>query len=72
MISSDDAIDTRLCPLCGKPNQCVIADGGNTSAKACWCKSPQFPAVLLNKLPKNAKNRTCICQQCQQQHATAQ
>jgi hypothetical protein len=68
---SGDDIDPRLCPLCGKPNQCAMADCGKAPDKPCWCKSQQFSQQLLEQVPKGKRNRACICKRCQQNHATA-
>lgn len=30
---TEEEIDPRICPLCGKPNDCALARGES----ACWC-----------------------------------
>ncbi|PQJ55134.1 hypothetical protein BTO11_03205 [Psychrosphaera saromensis] len=32
----------------------------------CWCQDPniQFPPELLQQVPDELKNKTCICQSC--------
>ncbi|MBT3190143.1 MAG: cysteine-rich CWC family protein [Anaerolineae bacterium] len=54
--------NTAVCPLCGEPNQCAVAADPN--ATECWCESVIFPEELLEKVPKDAVRKTCICQKC--------
>jgi hypothetical protein len=61
-IEEGNSIDTALCPLCGKPNQCAMA--ADPSATECWCSELKFPAGLLAQIPKNAVRRTCVCPEC--------
>lgn len=55
-------LNTATCPLCGRPNQCVLA--ADPSATECWCDAVEFPKELLEKIPKNAERKTCVCQRC--------
>jgi len=63
---SCNEIDTNACPLCGKPNHCVMGSGCHDPATPCWCASESFPQSLLNNIPAPAKNRACICNSCLQ------
>jgi hypothetical protein len=55
-------LNTALCPLCGKPNNCAVAADPN--ATECWCESVEFPRELLEQIPENALRKTCVCQNC--------
>lgn len=48
------------CPICGGPNACGIAAGDTT----CWCFTASIPAAALERVPDEAKDRTCICAAC--------
>ncbi|MSQ80819.1 MAG: hypothetical protein EXR41_03810 [Candidatus Methylopumilus sp.] len=53
--------NTQLtCPLCGKANQCVIAQG-EKDIKKCWCYNVSANQELLSKL--NNQN-SCLCVNC--------
>ena len=56
-------VDPELCPLCGEPNQCLLAAGAHSNQE-CWCFHVRFPASLLERVPEEARHRACICQQC--------
>ncbi len=58
--------DPARCPLCGEPNQCAMTV--DPEATECWCKSEIFPHDLLQRVPKNAVRRVCICQRCAAEH----
>ena len=65
-MATDHLIDVAKCPLCGGPNQCATAADPN--AVDCWCGSIIFPNELLAKIPENAVRKTCVCQNCLEQH----
>ena len=54
--------------LCGEPNHCGVAAGRS----ACWCFTATVPQALLETLPPDQRNLSCICQVCiasfEQQH----
>ena len=62
----ENPIDTAVCPLCGGPNRCAMADDPN--AAECWCESVEIPDGLLELIPKYEFRRTCICQTCIEQY----
>jgi hypothetical protein len=62
MASKQRPINTAICPICGKPNQCAVA--ADPSATECWCETVIFPEELLVMVPENAVRKTCICQSC--------
>jgi len=56
------AIEGTRCPLCGKDNKC-----GNVAGLphgACWCSQKKFPPHLLERIPNEQRNRSCICESC--------
>lgn len=55
-------LNTAVCPLCGKPNQCAMAADPN--AAECWCEAVEFPRELLEQIPANAVRKTCVCRDC--------
>ena len=67
------AVDPCLCPLCGQPNQCAMAQPQSGEAKApCWCTREPFSAALLQQVPGPLKDKACICRACvQASHARA-
>ena len=48
------------CPLCARPNQCGVALGRNT----CWCFSRPILDEVLAKIPPEAQEVTCVCEEC--------
>jgi hypothetical protein len=54
--------DTRMCPLCGKPNDCAVAAGQD--AEACWCMTATMSSSALASIPPEAQGKICICAQC--------
>ncbi len=55
-----EEIDPSLCPVCGKPNTCGMAQGKNE----CWCFDVKIDDAALARIPKAAKNRACLCPRC--------
>ncbi|MES2824856.1 MAG: cysteine-rich CWC family protein [Pseudomonadota bacterium] len=54
---------TLACPLCGKPNDCVLAVSGDI-AMLCWCMEQKIDPAVLAKIPEHLRNTSCICQGC--------
>jgi hypothetical protein len=50
------------CPLCGKANKCQMANDGD--AKSCWCLTADIPQTLLQDIPAEKINKSCVCAQC--------
>jgi hypothetical protein len=57
MIMSVEGME-RICPLCGKDNNCQHGQGG------CWCDSIKFPKYILDMVPADKKGKACICKSC--------
>lgn len=52
-------LDTSICPLCKQKNFCAVND-----SNGCWCMNTNIPPALLAKLPKESRNKSCICNAC--------
>lgn len=53
----------RSCPLCGRANECRIANGCLYKG-ACWCESNNIPTHVLRHLASLQPQPTCLCQRC--------
>ncbi|KJH77697.1 MULTISPECIES: cysteine-rich CWC family protein [Pseudomonas] len=51
------------CPACGAPNDCTLADP-RTAARACWCYGVSIDPAVLEALPAELRNATCLCPRC--------
>jgi hypothetical protein len=51
--------DELICPFCKGENHCMAR-----SEQPCWCIEAQIPASLLDLVPVEFKNRSCICPGC--------
>ena len=58
--------DPRLCPLCGRSNQCAMEIERTTgeAQPPCWCTQVDFGAELLARVPAQAERLSCICPAC--------
>jgi hypothetical protein len=65
-----EPLDRAICPLCGQPNGCALAQPPGASGTECWCARVRFDAGLLARVPAAAQGRACICQRCQLAAAT--
>lgn len=61
--ASRSTIDPKLCPLCGRPNGCVLAAGSGSNLD-CWCFRLRFRPDLLARVPEHARGRACVCEAC--------
>ena len=48
-----------ICPICGKNNNCMAH-----SDEPCWCLNVEIPQELLDLVPKDKKQKACICLKC--------
>jgi hypothetical protein len=53
-------VDPSRCPLCGKPNECEIAEGKTS----CWCFDEVIPVEVLERIPPEAQSVACVCKEC--------
>ncbi|HVZ32423.1 MAG TPA: cysteine-rich CWC family protein [Polyangiaceae bacterium] len=55
-------LDPSRCPLCGGPNGCAMAGGGDGAA--CWCMSVEIPDAVHARIPEAARDTACVCAKC--------
>ena len=55
----DSSINTKLCPLCGKHNNCQVSNPSD-----CWCMNTKIPKELLDLVSDDKKMKACICKEC--------
>lgn len=48
----------KTCPLCGENNNCQHGKGD------CWCTNIKIPNHILDMVPKDKKDKACICKTC--------
>ncbi|HEC30120.1 MAG TPA: hypothetical protein ENI65_11100 [Gammaproteobacteria bacterium] len=65
MVSSKaTSADPKVCPLCGKANECAMAENQGKKEVSCWCSTENIPENLLARVPESAIRRACICRNC--------
>ena len=55
----NQSIDQSICPFCHNKNACMAE-----SADACWCVNAVIPGELIDLVPEELKNKSCICNNC--------
>ncbi|MFJ2984851.1 MULTISPECIES: cysteine-rich CWC family protein [unclassified Pseudomonas] len=55
--------DNQRCPACGALNQCTLADP-RTAAEACWCFAVAIDPAVLQALPAELRDQSCLCPRC--------
>lgn len=50
--------EERICPLCGKDNNCQHSEGD------CWCSSIVIPKHIIDMIPEDKKGKACVCKSC--------
>lgn len=53
----------HICPLCGGPNECAMAENGNDGSH-CWCRELVINSAALAKVRKSTAGKSCICKRC--------
>ncbi|MCA8978341.1 MAG: cysteine-rich CWC family protein [Planctomycetes bacterium] len=56
-------VDPARCPLCGQPNQCVMATADD-AGRECWCAAARIAATVLDSIPADALGQACLCARC--------
>ncbi len=56
-------INQSLCPLCGQPNRCALAEDTEEIAD-CWCVHVKIPLERLMQISPSRLGRACICRTC--------
>jgi hypothetical protein len=54
-----------LCPACGGANDCTLANPG-TADRACWCYGVSIDPAVLEALPAELRDQSCLCPRCAQ------
>jgi hypothetical protein len=52
-----------ICPACGASNDCTLADP-RTADQACWCFSVSIDPAVLEALPPELRDQSCLCPRC--------
>jgi hypothetical protein len=52
-----------ICPLCGNPNECALAQSGSAETP-CWCHGVEIDPAIIAKVPEVQRNKSCICRRC--------
>jgi len=52
-----------LCPACGAVNDCALADP-ETADRACWCYGVSIDPAVLQALPAELRDKSCLCPRC--------
>ncbi|WP_434673741.1 cysteine-rich CWC family protein [Pseudomonas sp. R1-15] len=52
-----------LCPACGATNDCTLANP-KTADRACWCYDVSIDPAVLENLPAELRNQSCLCPRC--------
>jgi len=57
--------DKQRCPACGALNQCSLADP-RTATQPCWCFAVAIDPAVLQALPDELRDQSCLCPRCAQ------
>jgi len=60
-----------LCPACGAPNDCALADP-RSADQACWCYGVSIDPAVLQALAPELRDLSCLCPRCAQVEAQLQ
>lgn len=52
-----------LCPACGSANDCTLVNP-NTADRACWCYGVSIDPAVLEALPAELRDQSCLCPRC--------
>ncbi|MDD2916144.1 MAG: cysteine-rich CWC family protein [Gallionella sp.] len=52
-----------ICPLCGKPNECALAQSGSAETP-CWCHNVEIDPSAMARIPEAQRGESCICRKC--------
>jgi muramoyltetrapeptide carboxypeptidase LdcA involved in peptidoglycan recycling len=65
IISMEASGEKRICPLCGKDNNCQHGQ------KECWCSTVEFPQNVIDMIPEDKKGKACVCKSCLERYANS-
>jgi hypothetical protein len=60
-----------LCPACGGANDCSLANP-KTADRTCWCFNLTIDPAVLEALPAELRDQSCLCPGCAQVQAQLQ
>jgi hypothetical protein len=55
----------NLCPACSARNNCALADP-RSAYQPCWCYSVSIDPAVLEALPAELRDASCLCPRCVQ------
>lgn len=55
----------EISPACGASNACTLADP-RTADRPCWCYSVSIDPAVLEALPAELRDQSCLCPRCAQ------
>ncbi len=61
-------IDPAVCPICGRPNECRLAQP-DPAPEPCWCTRVRISQNVLKLVPEPARNRACVCRNCVEKYS---
>ena len=53
----------HICPLCGGPNECTLAQSGSLNTP-CWCREVTINPEAVARAKGGLLKEHCICKQC--------
>ncbi|WP_043309576.1 cysteine-rich CWC family protein [Pseudomonas sp. ML96] len=56
-------MNVERCPRCGQPNRCAQATQ-EQAVQDCWCFHTPIEAKVLEELPAELRDKTCLCPNC--------
>lgn len=62
MSQAIDTSDPMKCPLCGRANECAVAN--DRPPESCWCMTAAMDPTALASIPPEAQGKVCICARC--------
>lgn len=61
-VSEQRAVDTSVCPICGRANLCAMAAG--ETDEPCWCTQVVIDPRVLDRVPPEMLGVVCVCAAC--------
>ncbi|MET1077866.1 MAG: cysteine-rich CWC family protein [Pseudomonas sp.] len=58
-------MDSSLCPLCGRANRCAQLQP-QVAASPCWCFTARIAPEVLQRVPPDQRDQSCLCPDCAQ------
>jgi hypothetical protein len=61
-MTTESAVESARCPLCGGDNRCTMAAG--RPDESCWCAGVTLAAAMLDRIPPGLRGGACVCPSC--------